>query len=133
MSGAGAFVTRTYTGNGVATTFTVTSGSTVSSVLVTENGLLQVPTTDYTIAGSTLTFNTAPSNGVVIQIRELSIAIVSAGSSALTIKEEGSNLTTTATSIDFVGAGITATNTGNAVTVTVVATESLSPFLLMGA
>jgi len=133
MSGAGAFVTRTYTGNGVATTFTVTSGSTVSSVLVTENGLLQVPTTDYTIAGSTLTFNTAPSNGVVIQIRELSIAIVSAGGSALTIKEEGSNLTTTATSIDFVGAGITATNTGNAVTVTVVATESLSPFLLMGA
>jgi hypothetical protein len=39
--------------------------------------------------------------------------------SELTIKEEGSNLTTAASSIDFVGAGVTATNTGNAVTVTI--------------
>ena len=131
-SGAGAFVTRTYTGNGVATTFTVTSGSTVSSVLVTENGLLQVPTTDYTISGSTITFISAPANGVVIQIRELSIAIASSGGSALTIKEEGSNLTTTATSIDFVGAGVTATNTGNAVTVTVPTGTTRAQSMTMG-
>ena len=77
-SGAGAFTTRTYTGNGVATTFTVTSGVTVSSVIVTENGLVQTPTTDYTISGTTLTFAAAPANGVVIQIRELAIAIVTA-------------------------------------------------------
>ena len=63
-SGAGAFVTRTYTGNGVATTYTVTSGVTVSSVLVTENGLVQTPTVDYTISGSTLTFIVAPANGI---------------------------------------------------------------------
>ena len=81
-SGAGAFVTRTYTGNGVATTFTVTSGVTVSSVLVTENGLVQTPTTDYTISGTTLTFITAPANGVVIQIRELAIAIATTVSPA---------------------------------------------------
>ena len=81
-SGAGAFVTRTYTGNGVATTFTVTSGVTVSSVLVTENGLVQTPTTDYTISGTTLTFATAPANGVVIQIRELAIAIATTVSPA---------------------------------------------------
>ena len=234
-SGSGAFVTRTYTGNGVATTFTVTSGSTVSSVLVTENGLLQVPTTDYTVAGSTLTFNTAPANGVIVQIRELAIALATTnspvyraytgngvantftitsgltansliiaengiiqrpitdysvsgsnvifinapsngvdvqirelslnggmssggislptqtsnsgkylttdgataswanvGGSALTIKEEGSNLTTTATSIDFVGAGVTATNTGNAVTVTVPTGTTRAQAMTMG-
>ena len=74
-SGAGAFVTRTYTGNGVATTYTVTSGVTVSSVLVTENGLVQTPTVDYTISGSTLTFIVAPANGIIIQIRELAISI----------------------------------------------------------
>ena len=51
----------------------------------------------------------------------------------ITIKDEGSNLTTAVTSINFVGAGVTASNVGNAVTVTVVATESLSPFMLMGA
>jgi hypothetical protein len=65
------YVTRTYTGDGSTTGFTVTSGTTVNDVLVTENGILQVPTTDYTIAGTTLTFTTAPANGVTIQIREL--------------------------------------------------------------
>ena len=74
MSGAGAFVTRSYTGNGVQATFAVTSGCTVSSVIVTENGLVQVPTVDYTISGSTLTFNGAPANGIIINIRELAIA-----------------------------------------------------------
>jgi len=118
-SGAGAFVTRTYTGNGVATTYTVTSGVTVSSVIVTENGLVQTPTVDYTISGTTLTFVAAPANGITIQIRELAIAIVTSSGSALTIKDEGSNLTTVAASIDFVGGGVTATNTGNAVTVTI--------------
>ena len=41
----------------------------------------------------------------------------SAGSN-LTIKDEGTNLTTTVASINFVGSGITATNVGNNVTVT---------------
>lgn len=67
------FTTRTYTGDGSETDYTVNSGTTVSSVLVTENGVLQVPTTDYTISGTTLTFTTAPANGVHIQIRELSV------------------------------------------------------------
>lgn len=42
----------------------------------------------------------------------------SAAGSSLTIKEEGSSLTTAATSIDFVGAGITASGTTAAKTVT---------------
>ena len=67
----GAATTRTATGDGSTTGFTVTNGVTVDTVLVTENGVLQVPTTDYTISGTTLTFTTAPANGVAIQIREL--------------------------------------------------------------
>ena len=66
-----ASVTRTATGNGSTTDFTVTSGVAVDNVLVTENGILQTPTTDYTISGTTLTFTTAPASGVAIQIREL--------------------------------------------------------------
>ncbi len=66
-----ASVTRTGTGDGTTTEFTVTSGATVDSVLVTENGVVQKPTTDYTISGTTLTFTTAPASGVAIQIREL--------------------------------------------------------------
>ena len=79
-SGSGAFVTRTYTGTGSTTNFTVTYGTTVSSVIVTENGLVQTPTSDYTISGSTLTFAVAPGNGVTIQIRELAIAIATTSS-----------------------------------------------------
>ena len=74
-SGGGAFVTRTYTGTGSLSTFTVTSGTTVSSVMVTTNGLVQTPTTDYTISGTTLTFVSAPANGVNIQIRELAMVV----------------------------------------------------------
>ena len=233
-SGAGAFVTRTYTGNGVATTYTVTSGVTVSSVLVTENGLVQTPTVDYTISGSTLTFVAAPASNVAIQVRELAISIATTNApvyraytgngvantftitSGLTanslivaengiiqrpttdysvsgsnvvfinapasnvdiqirelslngggtssginlptqggnsgkylttdgataswanvggsviIKEEGSNLTTAVASIDFVGGGVTATNTGNAVTVTVPTGTTRAQSMTMG-
>jgi len=63
--------TRTATGDGSTTGFTVTSGATVDDVLVTENGVLQAPTTDYSISGTTLTFGTAPASGVAIVIREL--------------------------------------------------------------
>ena len=68
------YTTRNYTGDGSDTTFTVTNGTTVDSVLVTENGVLQKPTTDYTISGTTLTFQGgAPADGVAIQIRELPV------------------------------------------------------------
>ena len=65
------YVTRNYTGDNSDTTFTVTSGTAVDNVLVMENGVVQKPTTDYTISGTTLTFTTAPATGVAIQIREL--------------------------------------------------------------
>jgi hypothetical protein len=65
------YTTRTATGDGSTTGYTVTSGVTVDDVLVTENGVLQQPTTDYTVSGTTLTFGTAPASGVKIVIREL--------------------------------------------------------------
>jgi len=66
------YVTRNATGDGSTTAFTVTSGTAVDNVLVFENGVLQKPTTDYTISGTTLTFQGgAPASGVAIQIREL--------------------------------------------------------------
>ena len=65
------YVTRNYTGDNSDTTFTVTSGVTVDNCLVMENGVVQKPTNDYTVSGTTLTFTTAPATGVAIQIREL--------------------------------------------------------------
>ncbi len=64
---------RRYTANGVQTQFTVTAGQTANSTFVFENGICQVPISDYTISGATLTFVTAPVANVIIQIREASI------------------------------------------------------------
>jgi len=61
----------TGTGDGSTTTLTINSGRTVDDVIVDVNGIILTPTDDYTISSTTLTFTTAPANGVVINIREL--------------------------------------------------------------
>jgi len=66
-------VMRRYTANGAQTLFTVTAGQTANSMFVYENGICQVPVSDYTVSGVTLTFVTAPVANVVVQIREMSI------------------------------------------------------------
>ena len=72
IAAALSYVTRNATGDGSTAAFTVTSGTAVDNVLVFENGVLQKPTTDYQISGTTLTFQGgAPASGVAIQIREL--------------------------------------------------------------
>lgn len=69
-----------------------------------------------------------------VDISSPSTSTNSAIAGAIVIKDEGSNISTAVSSINFVGAGVTASNVGNAVTVTVTATtDTLSPFLLMGA
>jgi len=55
---------------GVRTTaFTINSGRAVADVLVIVNGIVLVPTDDYTISSTTLTFNTAPVSSAEIQFR----------------------------------------------------------------
>jgi hypothetical protein len=67
----GTFINRNYTGDGANTDFIVTDGVSANSVIVFQNGIAQRPITDYTVSGNTLTFLTAPTNGEVVQIREL--------------------------------------------------------------
>jgi hypothetical protein len=74
------FVARTYTADGSTANYAVTLGSTVNSVIVTENGVVQTPTTDYTISGNVLTFNGAPANGTAIGIREIPAGAVGGNS-----------------------------------------------------
>ena len=64
-------VNRTATGDGSTVAFTVTNGTAVADVLVFVNGVVQRPTTDYTISGTTLTFGTAPAASDRVDIREL--------------------------------------------------------------
>lgn len=70
---ASKYVTRSMTGDGSTTTLTITTGHNVNSLIVTENGVVQRPTTDYTVSGTTLTFTTAPASGVAVRVKELLI------------------------------------------------------------
>ena len=64
-------VSRTATGDGSTQGFTVTNGVTAVQCIVSINGVIQTPATDYTVSGTTLTFTTAPEASDIIQIREL--------------------------------------------------------------
>src|SRR5210317_330684 len=63
--------TTSATGDGSTQAFTLSNiNNDVDSVMVFLNGVLQRPTTDYTVSGTTLTFNTAPVAAEAITIRE---------------------------------------------------------------
>ena len=71
-AGGATFTTdKTNTGDGSTTAFTVVSGRTVDDVLVFVNGICLVPTDDYTISSTTLTFTTAPAASAEIVFRYL--------------------------------------------------------------
>jgi len=63
----------TYTGDGSTAAITITSGRSVNDVMVSQNGFVLVPTDDYTISGTTLTFTTAPVSGAEISVRYLAL------------------------------------------------------------
>ena len=68
---AGSYTHSKATGDGSTTGFTITSGRAVNDVLVFVNGICLVPTDDYTISGTTLTFATAPAASAEITFRFL--------------------------------------------------------------
>jgi hypothetical protein len=74
------FNTRTFTGDGSNTIFTISDNFNQDQILVFENGVAQVPGTDYTVSAGNVIFNTAPAANVGIQIRELA----SSGANLLT-------------------------------------------------
>ena len=59
----------TATGDGSTTGFTINSGRAVNDTLVLVNGVTLIPTADYTISSTTLTFATAPAASAEIQFR----------------------------------------------------------------
>ena len=70
----GAYTHANFTGDGTEDEFTIDAGRAVNDVLVVVNGLTLVPTDDYTISGTTLTFATAPANLAEITVRYLRLS-----------------------------------------------------------
>jgi hypothetical protein len=90
------YTNGTFTGDGSTTTITIDSGRTVDDVMVSVNGFIFVPTDDYTISGTTLTFATAPVSGAEISVRYLPLA----GASSYTNDTATGDGSTTAFTID---------------------------------
>lgn len=114
-SGGTGYSTYNYTGDGTTTTFAATTGVNVNNVLVIENGVIQVPTTDYTVSGINIVFTTAPINGMPIQIR-----VMGAGGASGVIAENQQTISTNYTvtsSYNGSSVGPVTINTGVAVTV----------------
>ena len=64
-----------FTGNNSSSQFTLTNGQTVLhnyDVLISLDGLIQKPTTDYSITGSILNFTVPPPNNTDVEVRYLS-------------------------------------------------------------
>ena len=64
----------TFTGNSQATSFAMSVSASRSNTLIIVDGLVQFYTTDYSIAGSTLTFTVAPETGETIKVLYLQSA-----------------------------------------------------------
>lgn len=62
---------KSNTGDGSTVAFTINSGRTVNDILVFVNGICLVPTDDYGVSGTTLTFVEAPAASSEITIRYL--------------------------------------------------------------
>ena len=60
---------KTFTADGSDTTHIITAGKTIDDLLVFVNGICLVPTDDYTISGTTLTFITAPASSAEVVVR----------------------------------------------------------------
>jgi hypothetical protein len=61
----------TFYGDGGTYSFTLSQPSTTAATLVSINGVIQAPTSAYTISGSTLTFTEVPSDTDVIEARTM--------------------------------------------------------------
>lgn len=68
---SGTFTTRRYVADGVSNTFGITYNLVADSVLVLENGVLQVPVYDYSVSTGNVYFVNTPVANTIIQIREL--------------------------------------------------------------
>ena len=89
---------QTFTASGSNATFTLSSSiSNAKNVIVTLDGLTQIPTTHYTISGTTLTFTSTPITNTIIEARDLS-TLGGSGSSGATV-----NISDTFTAVFLLG------------------------------
>jgi len=83
----GAYTTITessFTGDGSTTAFTLAQNSTTNGTFVSVNGVLQIPTTAYSVSGNVLTFTEAPISTDIIDARVVAATTTVTGISGST-------------------------------------------------
>jgi hypothetical protein len=75
------YTSEVFAGTGVQDIFTLVNAPTViTDMIVTVDGLVQIPTVNYTISGTTLQFAVAPLNGTVIEARNINFPSINSTS-----------------------------------------------------
>ena len=70
---------QTFNGDGTTVAFTLSSDQTTASCIVSINGVVQLPSTAYSVSGTTLTFTEAPLSGDVIEVRQITTTVTVKG------------------------------------------------------
>ena len=113
-----------FNGDGANTAFTLSTSQTTNSVIVSINGVVQIPTSAYSVSGTTLTFTEAPAAGDLIDVRELTTTTTvtnitnSNGNASVSVIDTSSTVTVTGSlsvQNDLIVAG-NVTVTGNVAT-----------------
>ena len=125
--------------NGSTTTFNLTVSSagvtpvTAQQLLISVGGVMQNPSDDFTVSGSTITFTTAPSNGLTffgvllgqalslntIADGTVTISSLKAGTAGVGIQSAGAAIGVGITQLNFIGTGNTFAVSGNKVDVSI--------------
>ena len=125
--------------NGSTATFNLTVSSagvtpvTAQQLLISVGGVMQNPSDDFTVSGSTITFTTAPSNGLTffgvllgqalslntIADGTVTISSLKAGTAGVGIQSAGAAIGVGITQLNFIGTGNTFAVSGNKVDVSI--------------
>ena len=125
--------------NGSTTTFNLTVSSagvspvTAQQLLISVGGVMQNPTQDYTVSGTTITFSTAPSAGLTffgvllgqslslntIPDSSVTIAKLASGTAGVGIQSAGAAIGVGITQLNFIGTGNTFAVSGSSVDVSI--------------
>jgi hypothetical protein len=85
-----------FAGDGSTVAFTLATSQTTPSCIVSINGVVQIPTTAYSVSTTTLTFTEAPAAGDVIDVREITttttVSAFSNGNTEMSINSAGGNV-----------------------------------------
>lgn len=90
---------QTIVPDGVNSQFSLNQTSTTNNVLVNFNGVIQRPSTTYTVAGNIITFSTVPLSTDIIDIRYLNATIATA-TNPIVADSAYANVSTAVTTID---------------------------------